>query len=58
MTTNTINEETLEVGDTLVPGAKGILEAAGESPTGMVWQVVKVYTLGDGQPAAKIMRIQ
>jgi len=58
MTTNTINEETLEVGDTLVPGAKGILEAAGESPTGMVWQVVKVYTLGDGQPGVKIMRIQ
>ena len=56
-TTNMINAAEPEVGDKLVPGAKGILEAAGEEATGMIWQVVKVYTLGDNQPAVKLMRI-
>ena len=65
MTTNTINATKLNVGDTLVPGAKkeledgsvvgGILEPG--STGNMVWQVVKVYTLPDHQPAVKIMRI-
>lgn len=53
-TTNTIDEETLEVGDVLTPNAKGYL-AKGEGD--MKWQVVKVYTLADRQPAVKIMRI-
>lgn len=53
-TTNTIDEETLEVGDILTPNAKGYL-AKGEGD--MQWQVVKVYTLADRQPAVKIMRI-
>ena len=53
-TTNTIDEETLEVGDVLTPNAKGYL-AKGEGD--MQWQVVKVYTLADRQPAVKIMRI-
>ena len=53
-TTNTIDEETLAVGDILTPNAKGYL-AKGEGE--MKWQVVKVYTLADRQPAVKIMRI-
>lgn len=56
-TTNTVNAETLEVGQVLTPGAKGILEVAGEGATGMQWQVVKVYTMPDGQKGVKIMRI-
>lgn len=53
-TTNTIDEETLAVGDILTPNANGYL-AKGEGD--MQWQVVKVYTLADRQPAVKIMRI-
>ena len=53
-TTNTIDEETLAVGDVLTPNANGYL-AKGEGD--MQWQVVKVYTLADRQPAVKIMRI-
>ena len=53
-TTNTIDEETLAVGDILTPNASGYL-AKGEGD--MKWQVVKVYTLADRQPAVKIMRI-
>jgi hypothetical protein len=56
MTTNTINAETLKVGDKLTPGAEGILEVTA-AETGMLWQVVKVYTMPDGQPGVKIMRI-
>ena len=53
-TTNTIAAESVAVGDVLTPGADGYL-AAGEG--GMKWQVVKVYTMPDGQKGAKIMRI-
>jgi hypothetical protein len=53
-TTNTINATTLEGGEVLTPGTKGILEV-GEGD--MQWQVVKVYTMPDGQRGAKIMRI-
>ena len=56
MTTNTINATTLNVGAILTPGAKGILEVAGEGAT-MKWQVVKVYTMPDGQKGVKVMRI-
>ena len=39
-------------------GANGIL-AKDDEPTAteMQWQVVKVYNLGDRQPAVKLMRI-
>ena len=59
MTTNTINgtPETVVVGATLTPGAKGILEVT-EATDGMLWQVVKVYTMPDHQRGVKIMRIQ
>ena len=53
-TTNTIAAESVAVGDILTPRADGYL-AAGEG--GMKWQVVKVYTMPDGQKGAKIMRI-
>lgn len=63
-TTNTIvaNPGSLARGDMLQPNAKGYLAKVGGAndnvPSGMVWQVVKVYNLGDMQPAVKVMRIQ
>ena len=53
------SDSTLAAGDKLVVGTStGILEYS-DSPTpgAMVWQVVKVYTMADGQPAVKIQRI-
>jgi hypothetical protein len=44
------------VGDTLAPNANGYLEKT-EETTGMLWQVVKIYTMADGQAAVKLMRI-
>lgn len=59
MTTNTVKETELALKDKLTPGSDGYLAKAGAEAEGaMVWQVVKVYTLGDGQPAVKLMRIQ
>ena len=63
-TTNAINLDSVEVEDVLVVGEQGILcktpveksdSFAGSGD--MKWQVVKVYTMPDGQPGAKIMRI-
>lgn len=54
-TTNMINASSLNVGDTLKVGAKGILEPGTDDK--MTWQVVKVYTMPDGQAGVKIMRI-
>ena len=63
-TTNMINEDSVSVGDILVVGDKGILTKtvveASETFAGsgdMKWQVVKVYTMPDGQQGAKILRI-
>ena len=49
----------LAVKDKLVVGTStGILEYSDSpAPGAMVWQVVKVYTMADGQPAVKIQRI-
>lgn len=57
-TTNTINETELAVGDTLSPSeaTKGILSKSGDES--MLWQVVKVYTMPDGQKGVKVMRIK
>ena len=57
-TTNMINAtaEELTVGKTLTPGEKGIL-AITENTDGMLWQVVKVYTMPDHQRGVKLMRI-
>ena len=55
-TTNMIDEEKVALEDVLSPrAADGILCKAGDGS--MRWQVVKVYTMPDGQPGAKLMRI-
>ena len=72
-TTNTIQAKELTPGDILTPGANGILTSYTAPEAGtegtipaadlvndahvMKWQVVKVYTMPDGQQGAKIMRI-
>lgn len=58
MTTNAINSDSVAEGNKLTVGTKGFLEVNAGETEGMVWQVAKVYTLADGQPAAKIVRIQ
>lgn len=58
-TTNMVAETELVAGDKLTPGATGILAKAGaDDATSMVFQVVKVYTMPDGQPGVKLMRIK
>lgn len=57
MTTNTIKDAEVAVGNKLVVGTKGILEVNNEAAEGMIWQVAKVYTMPDGQKGAKIVRI-
>jgi len=56
-TTNTFKDnETLAVGDDVVPGTDGFLT---EGSTGdLVFRVVKEYTLPDGQPAVKLQCIK
>lgn len=36
----------------------GVLQKSAEGAQGMLWQVAKVYTMPDGQPGLKLMRIQ
>ena len=61
-TTNMVMERELAVGDELTPNANGILAkfatGDGVAAPSMVWQVVKVYDMPDGQPGVKVMRIQ
>lgn len=54
-TTNTIAEDTVAIGDILAPNEKGIL--AKDDTQSMKWQVVKIYTMPDGQKGVKVMRI-
>lgn len=57
-TTNMIDEEfdSLTIGTELSPrAADGILCKDGDGS--MTWQVVKLYTMPDGQPGVKVMRI-
>lgn len=54
-TTNTIADETVELGAELSPNAEGYLSVNGDGS--MKWQVVKIYTMPDGQKGVKIMRI-
>lgn len=70
MTTNTIEvantsdtaevgTASLAVGDYLEISTTGFLTKAKSKPaTGIVWKVVKEYTMPDGQPGVKIQRIQ
>lgn len=57
-TTNFLGDASYEVGDKLTIKGNGIPTKDESASTGMIWQVAKVYTLADGQKAAKIMRIQ
>lgn len=52
-----VNGEDLVVGDTVTPNDNGYLEKT-TLTEGMLWQVVKTYTMPDGQPAVKLQRIQ
>ena len=60
--TTTINAVTSVVtptiGQTFTPGSDGYLAETSSTAVDMLWQVVKVYDLGDRQPAVKLMRIQ
>ncbi len=69
MTTNTFAEASsndqqitmpeLAAGNYLTVNANGFLAKAETKPNaGMVWQVVKVYTMPDGTPGVKVQRIQ
>ena len=56
-TTNCIDETELALGDILTPTADtGYLKKT-EEKTGMLWQVVKIYTMPDRQKGVKLMRI-
>jgi hypothetical protein len=44
-------------GKFLAPNDEGYLAPAADDAAGMLWQIVKVYTLADRQRAVKIMRI-
>ena len=52
----TVGTETIEVGTDLKINANGFLSTEGTGD--MVFQVVKVYTMPDGQAAVKVMRIK
>lgn len=57
-TTNTINAAELAPNTPLYVGADGILTTEKADVSGdMVWHVVKVYTMPDGQKGVKVMRI-
>ena len=54
-----VTSATLSVGNYLTVSATGFLTKANSKPdTGMVWKVVKEYTMPDGQPGIKIQRVQ
>jgi hypothetical protein len=57
-TTNMIAEESVDVDTKLTPNNKGILSTEGAADAEMIWKVVKVYTLADGQDAVKVQRIK
>ena len=59
-TTNAVQNkiEELKKGDTLTFGEDGFLKKTEGASEGMIWQVAKIYTLGDLQPAVKVQRIQ
>lgn len=64
-TTNMVNEDALELNDKLYVGEKGMLTktklenatATCAASGDMIWKVVKVYTVPDGQRGVKIQRI-
>ena len=53
-----VNGISLDVTDKVtVDSTTGYLKKAGQSDTTFLWQVVKVYTMPDGQPGVKLQRI-
>ena len=58
-TTNMVDSEIDMVAGTteLAPGTDGVLTTAGQDAE-MIWKVVKVYTMADGQAAVKLQRIK
>ena len=58
-TTNMINEDSVQLKQSLYVGDDGILcGTKGDNSGDMEWQVVKIYTMPDGQPGVKLMRIK
>ena len=57
-TTNFLGDAEYEEGDKLTIKGNGIPTKDEAASEGMIWQVAKVYTMPDGQKAAKIFRIQ
>ena len=56
-TTNMLKDADYTLGDKLAVGTTGVLEV-GVGTEDIVWKIVKIYTLADGQPAVKIQRIK
>ncbi len=60
-TTNCIGDGSarveLEVGNKLTVGSDGYLQKNNSASEGMIWQVVKTYTMPDGQNGVKLQRI-
>lgn len=57
-TTNMIDSEVeVDVETKLTPNEDGILSSV-DGDAEMIWKVVKVYTMADGQPAVKVQRIK
>jgi hypothetical protein len=56
---NVLESELAKIAATkcLAPNADGYLAPAADDAQGMLWQIVKVYTLADRQRAVKIIRI-
>ena len=58
-TTNMVDStKEYEEGALLKVNDKGILTTGGSLSNDMCWEVAMVYTLADGQPAIKIMRVK
>lgn len=58
-TTNMVDStKEYEEGALLKVGEDGILTTGGSLSDDMCWEVAMVYTLADGQPAIKIMRVK
>ena len=58
-TTNMVDSDAdIAEGDLLKVGNDGILTAGGSLDDDMCWEVAMVYTLADGQPAIKVMRVK
>jgi len=58
-TTNMVDSSVdIKEGDLLKVSDDGILTAGGSLDDDMCWEVAMVYTLADGQPAIKVMRVK